>query len=143
DQDCLVRRADGRADTDKDAGAKEARPDLGHGIGNQSTHLQCSGGSRDLIVNKVDGALVWKTLFGRESDSDRYNRALGARLELSFPNQLLHTEDGCLIDVEINVHRIQRDDGGQKRLIGKGQVAASEECATNSSGDGRGDTGEI
>ncbi|MNH21445.1 hypothetical protein D3C79_812540 [compost metagenome] len=49
---------------------------------------------------------------------------------------------GAFIDIEINVQRINRDDGGQRCYAIGDIVALGNEGVTNAAADGRGDASE-
>ena len=61
------------------------------------------------------------------------------RLHLAFADQFLDAFDGGLVDVEIDVHRVEGDHRGQLGLVRCHQVAARDERLPQSPRDRRGD----
>ena len=68
---------------------------------------------------------------------------LGLDLELALLHQPLDPEHGLLVDVEVDVERIQADDRGQDRVVGLDQVAGVDHAPAEQPGDRGPDFGPV
>ena len=82
-----------------------------------------------------------KTGFALQSDVDGYFPRL-IPLNLALVDRPPDPQQRAFVHVEVDVHRIQRDDGRQQRLVLNHQVAQCEEVTAGLAVDRRGHLGE-
>ena len=68
---------------------------------------------------------------------------LARGLILPFVDRLPDAQEGRLVHVEVGVHRVERDDRGQQRLVLVDQVAEGQVVAADHAVDRRDDPGEF
>ena len=64
-------------------------------------------------------------------------------LDLALVDRLANPQQGRLVHVEVGIHRVERHDRGQQRLVLIDQVAQREVVAADLAVDRRGDLGEL
>ena len=104
-------------------------------------HRQAARVGVHLVIDEVDVPLVRKSVLVLQPHEDG-NPALLISLHRPFVDRLADTQHRPLVNVEIDVHRVQRYDRRQQCLILNDQVAQSQEIAANLAVDRRSDFGE-
>ena len=86
---------------------------------------------------------VRETVLALQAHQDRDLPALAGTLDLALVDGPADPQHGGLVDVEVGVHRVERDDGGQQGLVLVDQVAERVVIAADLAVDGRRDLGEV
>ena len=140
-----VRIADRHSHSHKHAGGEDARADFGL-LGWQA--------------RRGFAGCRWRDRFGcsrnpfrrcRDSRSRRFAaptpmfRWSPLPTVFSLPSRMavMHAQQGEFIDVEVDVHRVLRDDRGEHGFVGVNQIADRDQVAADDAADQRGDVGEF
>ena len=116
---------------------------FGQGIGKHPAHQDAAGRGVILVVDEVDRPLVWKAILALERHGDRNSRVLVGELDLALVNGLAGAQQGGLVHLEVDVHRVDRNDRGEEGLVLVDQVALGEIIAADLPVDRRDDPGEF
>ena len=105
--------ADRQADPHEHARRQQPVAALQHGIGEDTAHQDAARRGVDLVVDEVDGPLVRVTLLALEPHEDGHLRAVLGQLDLALVDRPADAQQGGLVHLEIDVHRVHRHDRGQ------------------------------
>ena len=123
---------------------EDARTNRRLRIGEDAAHLEGGGRGVNLVVDEVHASLERETLLRGEAQGDRDFLALFAgRRQLAFADELPDVLDSRLVHIEVGVHGIKRNDGGESGLIGNDQIAFGDESAANLPSDWRRNAGKV
>ena len=100
--------------------------------------MQRAGGGADLVVDEINVAFVRIARFIGQAEIDR-QPAPCSRAEWYLPSRIScrTRQHRRLVHIEVHVHRVLGNDGGQQRLVGDDQVAARYKRASDEAADGR------
>ena len=84
----------------------------------------------DAVVEEIEHALAAEVLLVGERDHHRHLAATAVR-HLRDLQVALVGEEGALVDVEIEINRIERDDRRQKGLVGGDEIAFGDQPAAD------------
>src|SRR5262249_36343629 len=125
-QQRLVRLADRQADANVQAGVEGAV-----GVLEDGAQPPGAGVRIDAVVGEVDLAAPRElALLVRQAQKQR-QRVVRVPLDLALAHQALGLERAALVQVEVGVDRVQRDDGGQGRLVRLDHVPRVDEAAAD------------
>ncbi len=133
----LLSGADGQPDPGK-ASPGESNPGVVFGVFGLSmiaSNAECPGAGINLVVAEVDRPAVRNPSSSGSRPIRHGHLRLSARFDSSFADQAADFQDGSLVDVEVDVHRVERDDGREDRLIGLHQISRVDHPATQPAGD--------
>src|SRR5579883_610968 len=130
-----VRGAKIEPDTDEHAREQFPHSAFGSFVVEDCPHRNRAGGGVDLVVDEVEFAAMRKSGFALDRHPDGDSRQLAAR----FGQQPLV---GPLLNIEVGVHLLHRDDGGEQRLVFAHDVAGGVVIPADASADGSVDLGE-
>ena len=121
------------AGADLDA-RRQARREAAVLVVEDGAQLHAAGGRVEAVVDEIDLAGVRKALLVEQAHLHR-----GRRFRVAC--RLAVFEEGGLAGVEVGVHAVGRDDGGEHRLADADQVAGGDVGARHAAADRRGDPG--
>ena len=93
------------------------------GVRKDAAHQDAARGGIDLVVDEVDGPLVREALLALQAHEDGHLGTVLGHLELPFVDCPAVAQQGGLVHLEVDVHRVHRHDRGQERLVLVDQVA--------------------
>ena len=93
------------------------------GVGKDTTHQDAARRGIDLVVDEVDGPLVREAVLALQPHEDGHLGTVFGHLDLPFVDRPAVAQQGGLVHLEVNVHRVHRHDRGQERLVLVDQVA--------------------
>src|SRR5262245_13742277 len=62
---------------------------------------------------------------------------------MTGPSVARISKEGALVDIEIEIDRVERDDRSELRLVGLNEIAGRDPAPVDAAGDGRADLGII
>ena len=123
-------------------GNNKRRPPGGRGLSKTPARQNAARGRIDLVIDEVDDPLAGKALFALQSHEDG-NLPAAVGLDQSRVDGPPHPQHRRFVDVDVGVHGIERNDGGQQGLVLGDEVAEREVIAAHLAVDGRGHLAEI
>ena len=112
------------------------------GVREYAAHRDAARRGVHLVVDEVDRRLVREAVLVLQPQQDR-EVSVRRRRDLAFRDRLADLQQGRFIHVEIDIHRVQRHDRGQERLVLVDQVSEGEVIAAHLAVDRRHDLREL
>ncbi len=130
------------ANADEHAGRQQSHAVFGLGIGKRAAHRDRAGEWVDPVVDEIDHSFVRISRLVLQAHQDReFLSTMGD--EFASIDGIADFEQRPLVKVEVGIHRVERDDRGEQRLVLVGQVAQRQIVAADHPIDRRGDLAKI